>query len=272
LLVVSLKQDGLDKGARPGLYLRFGGDDTRRAIFAPQEPKMPKSFSISRNAIARNAYRTSIECRRVKRTEVSAGNRISLLPVNPAPAVPAPAPAAAPIAAPLPPPKMPPRAAPRPAPPAIATVDLFPLPFKDCDQILLSTGRRSPLMVTEFSLSDSSAPPLKCPMALAPTTVPCAVAPLAITVSPFTSTGSATLPEKLCPSWLPLELSGSLSRMVITLPAGITTGWGAWACCPVPEALPLAAPPLVAPACPPGAALLPAAELSGEFEGAAALL
>src|SRR5262249_14418302 len=70
----------------------------------------------------------------------------------------------------------------------------------------------------------------------------------------------------------PLELSGSLSRMVITLPAGITIGWGAWACCPVPEALPPAAPPLGAPAWPPGAALPPAAELSGEFEGAAALL
>src|SRR5260370_32171978 len=151
-------------------------------------------------------YLTSIERRSVNRNDDSAGRWISLLPVYAAPAVPAPAPAAAPIAAPLPPPKMPPRAAPRPAPPPMAIADLLPLPFKVCDHWLASTARRWPLMVTESSRSVSKAPPLKCPMALAATTVPWAVAPLPITVSPLTSNGSATGPEKPLASLLPLGL------------------------------------------------------------------
>jgi hypothetical protein len=67
-------------------------------------------------------------------------------------------------------------------------------------------------------------------MALAATTVPCTAAPLSIAGWPWTSIVSATLPEKLCPPWLPLELKGWDKRMLITLPAAMTNGGGGAAC------------------------------------------
>src|SRR5690349_4010958 len=76
-------------------------------------------------------------------------------------------------------------------------------------------------------------------MALAATTVPCAPAPSAIRVFPFTTTGWATLAANPCPAWLLLELSDSPSRTVMIVPAGITIGSAAAF---LPSALP-ALPP-----------------------------
>src|SRR4051794_14791680 len=73
-------------------------------------------------------------------TTDSAGMTMSLLPVNAAPAVPAPAPASAPIAAPLPPPANPPIRAPAPAPPPIKPAVRLPLPFSSFRYGLVDTS------------------------------------------------------------------------------------------------------------------------------------
>ncbi|PYP88238.1 MAG: hypothetical protein DMG65_15330 [Candidatus Angelobacter sp. Gp1-AA117] len=64
-------------------------------------------------------------------------------------------------------------------------------------------------------------------MALAATTVPCAEAPLSITVLPSTVIGSATVAEKSWPAWLLFELSVSPRRTVTTVPAGMVTACSA---------------------------------------------
>src|SRR5215472_995535 len=99
-------------------------------------------------------------------------------------------------------------------------------------------------MLTESRRTSRSAPPLKWPMALAATTVPCAAAPSLITVLPSTTTGSATVAEKPCPAWLVSELSDSPRRTVMCVPAGIARGWAAGFLASV--LLPPAAPPLAA--------------------------
>src|SRR5215472_9094622 len=74
-------------------------------------------------------------------------------------------------------------------------------------------------------------------MALASTTTPLAAAPSWITVSPFTTTGCATVAENSWPAWLSLELSVSPSRTLMLLPAGMTNGAGvACASGPLPAA------------------------------------
>src|SRR5262249_58907603 len=82
--------------------------------------------------------RTSTGCFSLNVKAVSAGKTIDFLPVNAAPAVPAPAPAAAPMAAPLPPPDIPPKAAPTPAPPPIAIADRLPLPLVELPVAVVS--------------------------------------------------------------------------------------------------------------------------------------
>src|SRR5450759_279065 len=66
----------------------------------------------------------------------------------------------------------------------------------------------------------STAPPLKRPNGLASVTVPAAVAPGGITTRPLTETGWATVPEKLSPELLRLELSVSPRRITMGSPAG----------------------------------------------------
>src|SRR5215471_12741213 len=73
-------------------------------------------------------YFTSTASVRLKVRADSAGSTIFLLPVNAAPAVPAPPPASAPMAAPLPPPARAPINAPAPAPPPINSASRLPLP------------------------------------------------------------------------------------------------------------------------------------------------
>src|SRR5579864_9443867 len=167
---------------------------------------------------------TVTACSSLKLTADSAGKVMSLLPVNAAPAVPAPAPAAAPMAAPLPPPASPPIKAPRPAPPPITTAERLPLPFSLCSLALVSTGTLWPLMLTEFSTMLSSAPPLKWPIPLESVTVPAASAPEGITVLPSTETGSAMVPVKVSPAFEFLVLSVEPSRTVRIVPAGMVTG------------------------------------------------
>src|SRR5579859_6353457 len=65
---------------------------------------MPASIPVCSGYPCAVGYFSSIACFSLKLSGVSAGSVISLLPVNAAPAVPAPAPLMAPIAAPLPPP------------------------------------------------------------------------------------------------------------------------------------------------------------------------
>src|SRR5205807_3672077 len=96
---------------------------------------------------------------------------------------------------------------------------------------------------------------------------PRADAPFSITVFPSTSTGSATVAEKLCPALLSLELSVSPNRTVITVPAGMVTVCGAGL---LAEVLP---PADLLPAAVPPAALSPdALGLSVEDAGVAGLL
>jgi hypothetical protein len=81
-------------------------------------------------------------------------------------------------------------------------------------------------MVILFSASLSRASPLILPFALASTTVPAADAPLAMTVLPPTATGSATVASNGSPVWLVFDPSPDERRTVMTVPAGITTGFG----------------------------------------------
>ncbi|PYV49154.1 MAG: hypothetical protein DMG92_11795 [Acidobacteria bacterium] len=159
----------------------------------------------------------------MKATADSAGSTISLLPVYADPAVPAPPPAKAPMAAPLPPPVRPPITAPKPAPPPTSTPVRLPLPLIVCERVAVSTGICSPFTRMEFNFSWSSAPPAKCPSALASTTSPCTRAPAGMTTSPPTSTALANVPPKVCPGWLIFEPTASARRIVITFPAGTVT-------------------------------------------------
>src|SRR5690242_13576376 len=68
------------------------------------------------------------------------------------------------------------------------------------------------------------APPLKRPSGCAATTVPVALEPSGITTVPPTSTGRATVAEKLSPDWLILDPNCCAVRTVITVPAGIVIG------------------------------------------------
>src|SRR5579871_2785287 len=195
--------------------------------------------------------RTSMACLSLKVKGCSAGSTISLLPVKAAPAVPAPPPANAPMAAPLPPPANAPISAPAPAPPPMNVAERFPLPLTERATMPVSTEVSLPLIDTELSRTSSSAPPLKWPMLLASTTVPRAAAPFSITVFPSTSTGSATVAEKLCPALLSLELSVSPRRTVITVPTGMVTicGTGLLAAdLPDADLLPAAPPAALSPA------------------------
>src|SRR6476646_73942 len=170
------------------------------------------------------------------------------------------------MAAPLPPPANAPISAPAPAPPPMKPAERLPLPLIERATMPVSTEVSLPLIDTELSRTSSSAPPLKCPMPFASTTVPRAAAPLSITVFPSTATGSATVAEKPCPALLSLELSVSPRRTVITVPTGMVTTCGTGllaADLPDADLLP-AAPP---------AALSPAAlGLSVEDAGVAGLL
>src|SRR5437763_10625688 len=127
------------------------------------------------------------------------------------------------MAAPLPPPASAPINAPAPAPPPMNPADLLPLPFTELITADVWMFWSLPLMATESSLTSRSAPPLKCPMAFAATTVPWAEAPRSTRVLPSTVTGSATVAEKPCPAWLDFELSVSPRRTVMTVPAGMVT-------------------------------------------------
>src|SRR5207249_7516344 len=173
----------------------------------------------------RTRYRTSSGCWSLKVSADSAGSTMSLLPLNAAPVVPAPPPARAPMAAPLPPPARPPISAPTPAPPPAITAVRLPFPLAERTREEVSTGRSEPLTLMEISLSCSTAPPLKRPSGLASTTVPEALAPEGITVLPSTSTGLATVAEKLWPGWLILDPTDSPSLTVIMVPVGTTTGF-----------------------------------------------
>src|SRR5436305_3355061 len=72
----------------------------------------------------------------------------------------------------------------------------------------------------ESSWIFSIAPPLKCPMPCASTTVPRALAPAGMTSLPSTTTGSATVASKLWPGWLIFEPRASPKRTLSTVPSG----------------------------------------------------
>src|SRR5690348_13672474 len=85
-------------------------------------------------------------------------------------------------------------------------------------------------MVTASSVTRSTAPPLNRPRGAASATVPVAAAPAGITVLPATSTGFATVAEKLSPAWLVFDPTAWPSRTVMTVSAGTTMGFAsaAW--------------------------------------------
>src|SRR5436305_7285689 len=193
-------------------------------LHTPNVPKKKMGLRIAGLGfeLSLNSYRSSTGWVSLNVKALSACSTMSLLPVNAAPAVPAPAPAAAPMAAPLPPPANAPIRAPAPAPPPMNPTDLLPLPLSERATDVVSIWCSRPLMVTESSRTWRRAPPLKCPMPLASTTVPRAATPCSITVFPSTTTGCATVAEKPCPDWLFFELSVSPKRTTITVPEGMS--------------------------------------------------
>src|SRR6266513_4902749 len=80
------------------------------------------------------------------------------------------------------------------------------------------------------SVSDSSPSPFILPLALALTTLPLTVAPLAKAGLPSTLIGCDRVARKVCPALLFFELNAWLVVTVRVVPAGTTMGWGLGAC------------------------------------------
>src|SRR6516164_7194450 len=162
----------------------------------------------------------------LKLTADSAGIVSSLLPVNAAPAVPAPAPTRPPMRAPFPPPARPPIRAPAPAPPPIKTAERLPLPFFVTTYSSVATLWGTPLMFTEVSRMARIASPLNLPADLASDTTPLTPEPAGTTTLPFDAIPLANVPVKGCPSCALFEESVSPMRTVMFVPAGMTIGGG----------------------------------------------
>src|SRR5258708_29976224 len=152
---------------------------------------------------------------------------IAGLPVNAAPAVPAPAPAPAPIAAPFPPPASAPMSPPTTAPPPAPIAVLLPRPLPDSVTDVVRTEYLSPFTVMESRVTPSSAFPLNLPADLATVTVPRARAPAGITTLSPTATGAASEASKCSPSLLVFELTVWSTVTEIGVPARTTIGLGA---------------------------------------------
>ena len=182
--------------------------------------------SSSRLSLDALGFGTVSECSSRKVSVVSAGITMSLLPVNAAPAVPAPAPTRPPMSAPLPPPARPPISAPAPPPPAINPAERFPLPFSARSTVLEAIWYVVPNARTESSRTDSDAPPLNLPSGFASTTVPLAEEPALMTVTPPTTTGSATVAVNRSPGVLTFDPIAEVVVTAMCVPAGITIGGG----------------------------------------------
>src|SRR5579859_530093 len=150
---------------------------------------------------------------------VSAGMTISFLPVRKAPTVPAPAPVAAPMAAPFDPPAMAPIMAPATVPPPMylaswpkwefpstrtVAVEIYPPPARVNSRVMEAGFLRRPELIAWI-------------------TRPLTWVPGAITLRPFTTTGSVTTPENVCPALATAESNLSFNRTWTSVPGGSVT-------------------------------------------------